>query len=168
MFLQYLGEEEAFWCLHSLMTSSRFNHRVMFMRDFPKIGLYASIIERTVKQHFPRLHRAFLENSMPFLLIVPQWFMVAFLNANLDFQLSAYIYDQFLAFGLAPLLSFGLALFELNKDLPEANTIINNITHPSATQLSHTIAQINSAWAHSWVTTREFSKMLHKFENLHQ
>ena len=93
----------------------------------------------------------------------PQWVMVCFLNAGFDKNMSTFIFDQFLAYGVAPLISFGLAILELHKSLFTKNQI-DNIMHvlsnPGGSPHMIYKEKVNLAWNKHFIKSSLYNKML--------
>ena len=119
------------------------------------------LTNKIVQERFPVLWQLLSQQKMDSTLFVPQWFMVAFLNAGFDFQLSSFIFDQFLAFGCAPLLSLGLAILEIHKELftHSIEEILQLLSNPGNSK-KMTKQAINVAWAKHWITTKQFNEMM--------
>jgi hypothetical protein len=60
LFLMYMDEEDAFWCLHSLMTSNRCMMHGMFAPGFPKLHRFQEHYEKILNKYLPKLKRHFV------------------------------------------------------------------------------------------------------------
>ena len=75
LFLMYMDEEDAFWCLHSLMVSRRYTMHAsffytlhffyycilgMFVPGFPKLHRFQDHYEKVLIKYLPKLHKHFV------------------------------------------------------------------------------------------------------------
>ena len=165
MFLIYQSEEDAFWSFYSLMYQSSLPHRLFFVKDFPNLTIHKKIVDQYIFQRFPEIFHAFEERKLDTTLLTPLWFMVCFLSANFDLDLSTFIFEQFLAYGIAPLLSFGLGVLEIHKNLLREGgfeIFLQAMTSPGTSPLMKDKQKINAAWGKHWITTKEYKKTLHE------
>ena len=158
IFLIYQTEEDAFWSFYSLMNQSSFPHRLFFAPKFPKLTIQNEIVNKIILERFPDVYYAFEERRLDSTIYTPMWFMVCFLSASFDLDLSTFIFEQFLAFGIAPLLSFGLAVIEIHKNVLRDQgfeALLQVMTNPGRSDLMKDKHRINSAWVKHWITTDE-------------
>lgn len=163
MFLLYQDEETAFWSFYSMMHLSSIPHRDFFRSDFPKLRLTQIVIDKLITERFPAFSNFLHEREMDSTFFAPQWVMVCFLNAGFDKNMSTFIFDQFLAYGVAPLISFGLAILELHKSLFTKNQI-DNIMHvlsnPGGSPHMIYKEKVNLAWNKHFIKSSLYNKML--------
>ena len=163
MFLIYQSEEDAFWSFYSLMYQSSLPHRLFFVSNFPKLTLHKQIVDQYIFQRFPEVYHAFEERKLDSTIFTPMWFMVCFLSANFDLDMSTFIFEQFLAFGIAPLLSFGLGILEIHKNTLREDgfeVLLQTMTNPGNSPLMKDKQRINAAWGKHWITTKEYKRTL--------
>lgn len=60
LFLLYMDEEEAFWCLHSLMAQKKFSMHGFFVPGFPKLHRFQEQYEKILQKYLPRLKKHFV------------------------------------------------------------------------------------------------------------
>lgn len=166
MFLLYQDEETSFWSFYSLMHLSNNPHRDYFTDNFPRLRFMSEIVDRLVKEKFPETVEFYNDHSLTSLMFVPQWFNSCFISAEFNVEMNTFIYDQFLAFGSAPLLSFGLTIFSLhrqllNKDMSEFLTVI---TRPGTSPIMHDRNTVNSEWVKQWISTKKLGRLIKEEE----
>lgn len=163
MFLLYQDEETAFWSFYSMMHLSSIPHRDFFRTDFPKLRLTQIVIDKLISERFPFFSKYLRDREMDSTFFAPQWVMICFLNAGFDKDLSTFIFDQFLAYGVAPLISFGLAILELHKKYFTAKEIDNFIfvlSNPGRSPNMTYKEKVNLAWNKHFIKTSLYNKML--------
>jgi hypothetical protein len=96
IFLLYQDEETAFWSFYSLMHLSSIPHRLFFTDNFPKMRLIQKIIDIMMQKRLPDMWKVFQSRGFNSVVFVPQWFMVCFLAAGFDLDLSSFIFDSLL------------------------------------------------------------------------
>ncbi|EAY23308.1 TBC domain containing protein [Trichomonas vaginalis G3] len=163
MFLLYQPEEQAFWSFYSLMFQSSLPHRLFFIQDFPKLRLHKTLVDRLIYQNFPDIYHAFEERMLDSTIFTPMWLMVCFLSGNFGLELSTFIFEQFLAFGVAPLLSFGLGILEIHKNTLRNDgfeELLHVLTNPGSSPLMKDKQRINTAWDKMWITTKKYHELL--------
>ena len=81
--LFYLPEEEAFWALCQLMTSSPWTMHGLFSPGFPKLLRFQSQFEKILKKMLPKIYKHF--NACQFRTdpYTIRWFMLAYLSKKL-------------------------------------------------------------------------------------
>ena len=163
MFLIYQSEEDAFWSFYALMYQSSLPHRLFFVPNFPNLSIHKQIVDQYIFQRFPEVYHAFEERKLDSTIFIPMWFMVCFLSANFDLDLSTFIFEQFLAYGIAPLLSFGLGILEIHKNVLREQgfeSLLQVLTNPGNSPLMKDKQKINAAWGKHWITTKEYKRTL--------
>jgi len=167
MFLIHMPEEEAFWCFYSFMHLSQLPHRLFFLEKFPKLKIIKHIVDKELKERFPEISESLKDRGLDSTIFLPQWFMVCFLSGGFDFDMSSFLFEQFLAFGVAPLLSFGLAIIYIHRDYFKEQgfeRMLQVLTNPGHSKMMNDRQKINVAWAKMWVSTSEFEEMLTQIE----
>ncbi|EAY05006.1 TBC domain containing protein [Trichomonas vaginalis G3] len=163
MFLIYQPEEQAFWSFYSLMFQSSLPHRLFFIQDFPKLNLLKALVTRLIHENFPDIYEALEERRLDCTLFTPMWLMVCFLSGNFGLELSTFIFEQFLAFGVPPLLSFGLGILEIHKNVLKEKgfeDLLHVLTNPGSSPLMNDKQAVNAAWDKMWITTRRYHQLL--------
>ena len=160
MFLLYQDEETAFWSFYSLMHLSSIPHRLFFLDSFPKLELLRIITDELIKERFPLFWEAMKEREMTSTLFAPQWFMVCFLSCNFDEDMSSFIFEQFLAFGIPPLLSLGAAILDLHTQMLKEegfDATLNWLMKPGESPVMKEHRQrINMALNRNWINSKEY------------
>lgn len=162
MFLLYQDEETAFWSFYSMMHLSSIPHREFFKNDFPKLQLAQIVIDRLIRERFPTFSKSLQEQELDSTFFAPQWVMVCFLNAGFDKKLSSFIFDQFLAYGIGPLISFGMAILELHQKYFENQGIekmMQVLTSPGDSPEMFYKEKVNLAWNKHFINSNEYSKL---------
>lgn len=163
IFLLYQSEEEAFWSFYALMYQSSLPHRLFFVQDFPKLTILKGLVDAYIEERFPEIFQEFKAREMDTTIFTPMWFMVCFLSANLDLEMSTFIFEQFLAYGVAPLLSFGLGILEIHKNVIRDQgfeALLQILSNPGNSPLMSDKQEINAAWGKHWITTKEYKARL--------
>lgn len=161
-FLIFLSEEDAFWCFYSILNLTSFPHRYFFKTGFPKLRVMYFIVRKLVKERFPEVAKALEQTSESYFLFTPQWFLTCFLSSGLEFGLICSIFEQFLAFGLPPLLSFGLCIIDIHKELVVSNfdLFLRYILSPNRSDLMGDIRKVNSCLVKQWITSSQYDSLL--------
>jgi hypothetical protein len=161
MFLLRQPEELAFWSFYSLMHLSSLPHRLFFIPTLPKANYMSQLLEHICTTRFPSVVAAFRARDHSFLLFAPQWFMVAFLSMSFDFDLASFIFDEYLAYGIAPLVSFALTIIDLHQHLlaESFDALLQALSNPGKSQLMRDRHRVNIAWNRHWVTTGELNRL---------
>lgn len=165
MFLLYQSEEDAFWSFYSLMFQSSLPHRLFFIQNFPKLALHKNLVDRLIYQHFPDVFHAFQERMLDSTIFTPMWLMVCFLSGNFDLDLSTFIFEQFLAFGVAPLLSFGLGILDVHRNILRDKgfeELLHVLTNPGSSPLMKDKQKVNTSWCKMWITTKKYHELLNE------
>lgn len=163
MFLLYQDEETAFWSFYSMMHLSSIPHRTFFTTNFPKLHIEKEMIDTIIDEKFPYLSQCLKERHLDSTLFAPQWLMVCFLNAGFDLQLSAFIFDQFLAYGVAPLVSFGLTILDLHQNIlqeqgfEELLVVLSNIGNSPEMKFRE---KVNLTWNKYHINSKQYTKRL--------
>ncbi|OHS99721.1 TBC domain containing protein [Tritrichomonas foetus] len=171
MFLIYQDEETAFWSFYSLMHLSSIPHRNFFADDFPKLRLTVKVLTKMIDEKFPYFSKCMKERQLDATVFAPQWLMVCFLNAGFDLKLSAFIFDQFLAYGVAPLLSFGLAILDLHQNILKKDgfeSFLRVLSYPGNSSVMNYREKVNLTWNKYFLNTTQYDKMLKEVQSLEE
>ena len=163
MFLLHQDEETAFWSFYSLMHLSSIPHRLFFLDSFPKLELLRIIMDDLIKTRFPLFRQCLKERQMNSTLFAPQWFMVCFLGCGFDEDMSSFIFDQFLAYGIPPLLSLGAAILDLHTEMLKEegfDATLNCLVKPGESPVMKQHRQrINIALNRNWINSAEYEAL---------
>ena len=168
MFLQYQDEETAFWSFYSLMNLSSLPHRLFFADNFPKLHLNIKVLDKLVHDKFPQLAKALSERHFDSTLFAPQWLMVCFLNTGFDLKLSAFVFEQYLAYGVAPLISFGMGIIDLHMDVLKKegfDSMIRALSSPGSSKIMSYREKVNLAWNKYFITTKKYEILLNEVKD---
>jgi hypothetical protein len=161
MFLLHQPEETAFWSFYSLLHLSSFPHRLFFIDKLPKAMEITKLLTYVSETRFPKILDAFRKREFDFAVFAPQWFMVAFLSASFDMELAVFVFDQYVAYGIAPLLSFALAILDIHQHLLDEGfeALLQALANPGESGLMNDIHTVNLALIRQWVTCDEFERL---------
>ncbi|XP_076863613.1 TBC1 domain family member 2B isoform X2 [Brachyhypopomus gauderio] len=111
--LLYLEQEEAFWCLITIV-------EVFMPRDYYTKTLLGSQVDQRVfkdlmNEKLPRLHAHFEQYKVDFSLITFNWFLVVFVDSVVS-DILFKIWDAFLYEGPKIIFRFALALFKCKEE----------------------------------------------------
>ncbi|XP_072526914.1 TBC1 domain family member 2B [Salminus brasiliensis] len=111
--LLYLEQEEAFWCLITIV-------EVFMPRDYYTKTLLGSQVDQRVfkdlmNEKLPRLHAHFEQYKVDFSLITFNWFLVVFVDSVVS-DILFKIWDSFLYEGPKIIFRFALALFKCKEE----------------------------------------------------
>jgi hypothetical protein len=159
MFLFYQAEEAAFWSFYALMSRGNNPHRRVFLRDLPELIVLAQVTDKLIEQRFPNIWTAFKEHDISSIILLAQWFNSCFVNGDFELEMNTFIYDQFLAYGSPPLLSFGLTILSLSSHILEKDgfaAFLDHASHPGKSDIFHVRQRVNVEWGRQWITSSEF------------
>jgi hypothetical protein len=161
MFLIHQPEETAFWSFYSLMHLSSFPHRLFFVDALPKAKYMSQLLEHISLTRFPKIVAAFRSQQFDFGLFAPPWFMIAYLSVSFDIDLASFIFDEYLAYGIAPLLSFALTIMDMHLDLLDRSfdRLVRALSNPGQSELMANRHKLNVAWNQHWITSAEFERL---------
>ncbi|KAK8841236.1 hypothetical protein M9Y10_027437 [Tritrichomonas musculus] len=158
LFLYYQDEETAFWSFYSLMQRS---HRNYFKNNFQHLREIEPLIEHLVEERLPKISKFLKQKNVSAILYTPTWFITCFIGSDLDFELTSFIFDEFLAFGETILVSFGLTIMSLNSEIVEYDSyekFLSILTNPGRANIMHNRVRINIEWVNQWITNKQYKK----------
>uniref|UniRef100_A0A7E4V262 Rab-GAP TBC domain-containing protein n=1 Tax=Panagrellus redivivus TaxID=6233 RepID=A0A7E4V262_PANRE len=113
LFLMYMNEEDAFWCLHSLMVNRKYSMHGMFAPGFPKLHRFEQHYDHVMQRYLPKLHKHFdREGVVPSYLT--KWWFGCFLD-RVPFALALRIWDVFLYYGDSILIAMAFNIMDLHQ-----------------------------------------------------
>ncbi|VEL10844.1 unnamed protein product [Protopolystoma xenopodis] len=80
LFLMYVEEEDAFWCVAQLLHGPRHQHHAIFADGFPGLLRLFSHHEKILKRFLPDLDHHFSRQSVLTSTYAVKWFMQCFLD----------------------------------------------------------------------------------------
>lgn len=60
VFLMYMDEEDAFWCLHSLLANRKYSMHGFFVPGFPKLLRFQNHYEKVIQKYLPKVKKHFV------------------------------------------------------------------------------------------------------------
>lgn len=163
MFLLRQEEEEAFWSFYAIMTQWQVPHRDFFVRSFPKLIEMSELIDWLIESRFPNIHECLKARGFSSILFIPQWFNTCFVSVDFEPEMSAFIFDQFLAYGVPPILSFGMTTLSLIGERvmdDNESEVLSWLTCPSRAEFMHNRQKVNVEWGKQWITTTEYHRLI--------
>uniref|UniRef100_A0A914Y0L6 Rab-GAP TBC domain-containing protein n=1 Tax=Panagrolaimus superbus TaxID=310955 RepID=A0A914Y0L6_9BILA len=113
LFLMYMDEEDAFWSLHSLMTSRRSTMHGMFAPGFPKLLRFQEHYEKILIKYLPKLKKHF-DNEGVVPSYLTKWWFGCFLD-RVPFPLALRVWDVFLYYGDSILITMAYNIMQLHQ-----------------------------------------------------
>ncbi|CAJ0581718.1 unnamed protein product, partial [Mesorhabditis spiculigera] len=113
LFLMYLDEEEAFWCMHALMVSQKHTMHGFFVPGFPKLARFEQHYIKLVKKYKSKVSKHLDKLDIPYIYMTKWWFG-CFLD-RVPYALALRIWDVFLWEGDAVLLAMGLNIMKMHE-----------------------------------------------------
>jgi hypothetical protein len=163
MFVRYEADEEtAFWCFYGLLFCWPKPYRAFFELNFPTLRDTARLVDRLLAERFPGVAEALTECGMNSIIIIPHWFNSCFLGTTIDEQMAVFVFDQFLAFGVPALLSFGMMTVSFINEVLENGPIdqfLSVATCPGRALMGKSRQQVNMAWNRQWITTKRYRQL---------
>lgn len=112
LFLMYYTEEDAFYCLLSLLNNPKYDMRGLFLENFPLLNERFFQFDELLKQHFPKLQKHLADFDVTPQFYALPWFMSVFLYHNVNFSITARIWDAYLSEGYKVVFRIGLAIMK--------------------------------------------------------
>eukprot|EP00026_Physarum_polycephalum_P001327 Phypoly_transcript_01328.p1 GENE.Phypoly_transcript_01328~~Phypoly_transcript_01328.p1 ORF type:complete len:341 (-),score=25.61 Phypoly_transcript_01328:230-1252(-) len=98
LLLMYMSEEDAFWCLVTLMQEERFGLRGLFLPGFPQLYKQFAIHEKLFASLFFDLHRHFEQQGIMTSMYSTRWFLTLFCGV-VPFPILLRVWDLILTEG---------------------------------------------------------------------
>ncbi|CAE7784161.1 EVI5 [Symbiodinium pilosum] len=111
--LMYMGEDDAFLMLISLLENYRMSG--LFMPNLPLLNKYFFQLQRLLEMNLPHLYEHLAEQGVEPTMYASQWFMTVCIY-NFPFSTVVRVWDIFLAEGVKIIFRIALALLKLNQD----------------------------------------------------
>jgi len=115
LFLMYYTEEDAFYCLLSLLNNPKYAMRHLFTPGLPLLHERFYQFEYLLKQLFPKLAQKFDDHNITPQFYGSNWFMTVFLYHCDDFAMTARIWDAYLSEGYKVVFRIGLAVMKAKQ-----------------------------------------------------
>uniref|UniRef100_A0A1I7U583 Rab-GAP TBC domain-containing protein n=1 Tax=Caenorhabditis tropicalis TaxID=1561998 RepID=A0A1I7U583_9PELO len=113
LFLMYLDEEDAFWCLHQLMVSPKHTMHGFFVPGFPKLQRFEEHFKRILKKYKPRVYKYLEKQDIPYIYLTKWWFG-CFLD-RVPFSLALRLWDVFLVEGDCILIAMAFNIMKMHE-----------------------------------------------------
>ncbi|CAJ0957551.1 unnamed protein product, partial [Mesorhabditis belari] len=113
LFLMFLDEEEAFWCLHALMISERHSMHGFFVPGFPKLQRFEEHFQKILKKYKPKVYKQFEKEGIPYIYLTKWWFG-CFLD-RVPFPLALRLWDVFLYEGDTILMAMAINIMKMHE-----------------------------------------------------
>ncbi|CAI5441707.1 unnamed protein product [Caenorhabditis angaria] len=121
LFLMYLDEEEAFWCLHQLMVSPKHTMHGFFVPGFPKLQRFEEHFKKVLKKYKPRIYKHLEKQDIPYIYLTKWWFG-CFLD-RVPFPLAMRLWDVFLIEGDPILIAMSLNIMKMHEKFIRKSTM---------------------------------------------
>lgn len=115
LFLMYYTEEDAFYCLLSLLNNPKYAMRGLFLPGLPLLHERFYQFDFLLKQLVPKLQRKFEAHGITPQFYGSNWFMTVFLYHCDDFAMTARIWDAYLSEGYKVVFRIGLAVMKAKQ-----------------------------------------------------
>lgn len=113
LFLMYLDEEDAFWCLHQLMVSPNHTMHGFFVPGFPKLQRFEEHFKKVLKKYKPRIYKYLEKQDIPYIYLTKWWFG-CFLD-RVPFSLALRLWDVFLVEGDCILIAMAFNIMKMHE-----------------------------------------------------
>ncbi|CAF0798358.1 unnamed protein product [Brachionus calyciflorus] len=132
--LMYISDEEqTFWALSQLMSSSKYSMHGLFKTGFPKLIRFSDKHEMIIKTFLPKLHKKFIKCNITPLIYTTKWFLQCFLD-SLPFSLVLRVWDVYLLKGDIAILAMSYCILKMHKrtllqkefDMDKINEFLNH------------------------------------------
>uniref|UniRef100_F1KT73 USP6-like protein n=1 Tax=Ascaris suum TaxID=6253 RepID=F1KT73_ASCSU len=113
LFLMYMDEEDAFWCLHALLVSKKHAMHGFFVPGFPKLARFQAHYEKVLHKYLPRLKKHLDKAGIPPIYLTKWWFG-CFLD-RVPFPLALRLWDVFLLEGDVILIAMAYNIMKMHQ-----------------------------------------------------
>lgn len=107
--LCYMGEEEAFWLMVSMMEDNKYRMRSMFMPSMPIFAPVMDLLSDLIGVQLSKLHQHFKHLELEPGMYASQWFMTLFAY-NFPFSFVTRVWDVFFVRGWEIIFKVGIVL----------------------------------------------------------
>lgn len=114
--LTQMEEEEAFWCLHSLMHNEKYRLRDMYKAGFPMLQLFFFQLKELTKKELPKLQKHFDSINVDYSFFASQWFLTLFVY-HFQFRALVRVWDIFMCEGWKIIFRVALALMKWEEKM---------------------------------------------------
>ncbi|VIO94068.1 Uncharacterized protein BM_BM6579 [Brugia malayi] len=113
LFLMYMDEEDAFWCLHALLVDKKHSMHGFFVPGFPKLVRFQTHYEKILQKYLPRLKKHLDKAGIPSIYVTKWWFG-CFLD-RVPFPLALRLWDVFLLEGDVILIAMAYNIMRMHE-----------------------------------------------------
>lgn len=113
LLLIYMDEENAFYCLHSIM--KKYELEGFYLEGFPMLRKKFYVLLNLMKRFVPKVYQLLYENRVSPTLYASEWFITLFTRL-LDFNVLVRIFDVFLLEGFKVIFRFTIAVMKIKQD----------------------------------------------------
>ncbi|KHN83375.1 USP6 N-terminal-like protein [Toxocara canis] len=113
LFLMYMDEEDAFWCLHALLVNKKHAMHGFFVPGFPKLARFQGHYEKVLHKYLPRLKKHLDKAGIPPIYLTKWWFG-CFLD-RVPFPLALRLWDVFLLEGDVILIAMAYNIMKMHQ-----------------------------------------------------
>ncbi|VBB32692.1 unnamed protein product [Acanthocheilonema viteae] len=113
LFLMYMDEEDAFWCLHALLVDKKHSMHGFFVPGFPKLVRFQTHYEKILQKYLPRLKKHLDKAGIP-PIYVTKWWFGCFLD-RVPFPLALRLWDVFLLEGDVILIAMAYNIMRMHE-----------------------------------------------------
>ncbi|EJD74859.1 TBC domain-containing protein [Loa loa] len=113
LFLMYMDEEDAFWCLHALLVDKKHSMHGFFVPGFPKLVRFQAHYEKILQKYLPRLKKHLDKAGIP-PIYVTKWWFGCFLD-RVPFPLALRLWDVFLLEGDVILIAMAYNIMRMHE-----------------------------------------------------
>lgn len=137
MLLVYMDEENAYYCLVSLMMGKKINHRAYFLDFFPRLQRVNAMLFLLIKKKCPEIIELFGNEPNSLSVFTTRWFLTSFQSFNFQPEFQIRIFERFLTYGTRFLLSFGITIIMFHRDVfrnLQFEDILHLLQHPDESE----------------------------------
>ena len=165
MFLTYMEEQAAYLCFKAMMSSQNFAVRYFFLPGFPRLNELSKVWKVAFQKSYKKIYNRFERENIDVMTYTPQWFLSAFMNQQFEPVLRLRIFDRYVAFKSAALLSFGLVIISRHKEeflTKGMEVIIPLLQRPSSSPKFKDWRYIIKKWDQHWISPSEYASYCKK------
>ncbi|CAN9498799.1 unnamed protein product [Ophioblennius macclurei] len=112
--LMYLNEEDAFWALSQLLTSSRHSMHGFFIPGFPKLQRFQAHHDLILSKMLPKLKKHLEKEQMTTGIYTTKWFLQCFIDRT-PFTLTLRLWDIYILEGEKMLTAMSYTTLKIHK-----------------------------------------------------
>lgn len=113
VFLMYMDEEDAFWCMHALLVTRKYTMHGFFVPGFPKLHRFQNHYDKVLLKYLPRVRKHLDQTGIPPIYLTKWWFG-CFLD-RVPFSLTLRLWDVFLYYGDCILIAMAYNIMKMHR-----------------------------------------------------